>query len=161
MEAGFAIALSSALFSVKSTEKIMPPQKKERILVTGGGGFIGSHLAKFLHHQGHFVRLVDLRFNGYDQGSVYDEKLKLDLREWDNCLKATEKIDHVYNLAANMGGIAFITEIGAEIMRDNILINTYMLEAARQNKVSKHIRPRGYLQGRKRKISGSTLPESC
>src|SRR6266568_1583424 len=139
MEGGFAIALSSALFSVKSTEKIMPPQKKERILVTGGGGFIGSHLAKFLHHQGHFVRLVDLRFNGYDQGSVYDEKLKLDLREWDNCLKATEKIDHVYNLAANMGGIAFITEIGAEIMRDNILINTYMLEAARQNKVAKYL----------------------
>ena len=117
----------------------MTARKKERILVTGGGGFIGSHLAKFLHDQGHFVRLVDVKFNGYDQGSPYDEKLELDLRDWESCLKATRKMDRVYNLAANMGGIGFITEIGAEIMRDNILINTYMLEAARQNKVAKYL----------------------
>jgi len=117
----------------------MPALKKERILVTGGGGFIGSHLGRFLHDQGHFVRLVDVKFNGYGKGSNCDEKLELDLREWDNCLQATRRIDHVYNLAANMGGIGFITEIGAEIMRDNILINTHMLEAARQNKVAKYL----------------------
>src|SRR5207245_6031174 len=43
------------------------------------------------------------------------------------------------NLAANMGGIEFITEIGAEVMRDNILINANMLEAARLNKVKRFL----------------------
>jgi len=45
----------------------------------------------------------------------------------------------VYNLAANMGSIGFITEVGAEVMHDNILINTHMLEAARQNKVKRYL----------------------
>jgi nucleoside-diphosphate-sugar epimerase len=66
------------------------------------------------------------------------EELKLDLRKWRNCLAATKDIDKVYNLAANMGGIGFITEVGAEIMRDNSLINTYMLEASRRNKVKRY-----------------------
>ena len=48
-------------------------------------------------------------------------------------------MDEVYNLAANMGGIGFITEIGAEVMHDNVLINTLMLEAARKNKVKRYL----------------------
>ena len=48
-------------------------------------------------------------------------------------------MDKVYNLAANMGGIGFITEIGAEVMHDNVLINTFMLEAARRNKVKRYL----------------------
>ena len=99
----------------------------DRILVTGGGGFIGSHLARSLHQQGNFVRIVDIKFDDYISEKYFSEKLTLDLRIWENCLKATRGIDRVYNLAANMGGIGFITEVGAEVMHDNALINIFML----------------------------------
>ena len=100
---------------------------------------IGSHLAEFLHLQGNFVRVVDTKFDGFPQGEYYDEKLRLDLRDRENCIEATEEIDQVYNLAANMGGIGFITDVAAEIMYDNTLINTYMLEASRRNRVGRYL----------------------
>lgn len=108
-----------------------------RVLVTGGGGSIGSHLARHLHQQGHFVRIVDIKFDRYISGDYCSERLQLDLRTDEGCLRATEGMDDVYNLAANMGGIGFITSVSAAVMYDNVLINANMLEAAARNKVKR------------------------
>jgi nucleoside-diphosphate-sugar epimerase len=111
----------------------------KRILVTGAAGFIGRHLAQYLHSQGNFVRVADIRFQDHSDQQYYDEKLDADLRTMTDCLRATQNIDLVYNLAANMGGIGFITSFGAEVMHDNTLINTHMLEASARNAVERYL----------------------
>jgi nucleoside-diphosphate-sugar epimerase len=105
---------------------------EERILVTGAGGFIGHHLVKRLKHDGHWVRGVDLKYPEYE-ASAADEFEILDLRRWDNCLQATRGVQQVYQLAADMGGIGYITAFLADIARNNTLINAHMLEASRVN----------------------------
>ena len=109
----------------------------ERVLVTGAGGFIGHHLVKYLIDKGYWVRAVDIKQPEYETSHA-DEFLVLDLRRRDNCLIATQNIDHVYNLAADMGGIGYITAYLADISRNNILINTHMLEASHLNEVSRY-----------------------
>jgi GDP-D-mannose 3', 5'-epimerase len=108
------------------------------ILVTGAGGFIGCHVARELHNQGNFVRAVDIKWDKYIEEPYYSEKLGLDLRSLKNCIKATENIDHVYNFAANMGGIGFISEVGAEVVHDNVIINANMLQSSHINKVKRY-----------------------
>jgi len=111
----------------------------EKILVTGGGGFIGSHLAKYLYEKGNFVRVVDIKFDDYLGSPCYSEKCNMDLRILKNCIEASKGIDRVYNLAANMGGIGFITSVFADVMYDNVLINTHMIKASIQNNVKRFL----------------------
>src|SRR5436309_15587034 len=108
----------------------------KNVLVTGGGGFIGHHLAKHLVSLGYWVRGVDIKEPEYEPTWAH-EFLRLDLRTWENCLKATRGVDEVYALAANMGGIGFIESNKAVIVRDNTLINLQTIEAARQNGVGR------------------------
>ncbi len=111
---------------------------KTRILVTGAGGFIGHHLVKRLKADGHWVRGVDIKQPEYEK-SAADDFRQLDLRIWENCLEATQNIDQVYNLAADMGGIGYITAFLADISKNNILINAHMLEASKQNDVKRYL----------------------
>jgi nucleoside-diphosphate-sugar epimerase len=111
---------------------------KERILVTGAGGFIGHHLVKKLKRDGYWVRGVDIKAPEYE-ASAADEFKILDLRRWNNCLLATRRVDQIYNLAADMGGIGYITAAHAGISHNNTLINTHMLEAARGQGVSRFL----------------------
>jgi GDP-D-mannose 3',5'-epimerase len=107
-----------------------PVGQQATVLVTGAGGFIGHHLTRYLVDRGYSVRGVDVELPKYEQ-SPADEFRILDLRRWEDCLEAARDMDHVYHLAANMGGIGFIEANKAEIARDNTLIDTHMLEASR------------------------------
>jgi GDP-D-mannose 3', 5'-epimerase len=111
---------------------------KCRILVTGAGGFIGHHLVKRLKADGHWVRGADIKSPEYEP-SPADEFEVVDLRDYKNCLTVTGRIDQVYNLAADMGGIGYITAYLADISRNNVLINVNMLEASRQNTVRRFL----------------------
>ena len=83
------------------------------------------------------MRGVDIREPEYSSLKEMDEFHLMDLRVIQNCLQATEGIDHVYTFAANMGGIEYITRVRADIVRDNVLINTHLAEACRINKIQK------------------------
>jgi GDP-D-mannose 3',5'-epimerase len=110
----------------------------KRILVTGAGGFIGHHMVNKLKAEGHWVRGVDIKHPEYESTKADDFGI-LDLRKFDNCLVATRGVDQVYNLAADMGGIGYITAFLASISCNNTLINTHMLEASRLNGVKQFL----------------------
>ena len=109
-----------------------------QVLVTGAGGFIGHHLVKYLVGKGHTVRGVDIKDPKYEPSAAHEFRL-LDLRHFDNCLAATQGVEEVYNLAADMGGIGYITVFHAAVARNNALINLNMLEAARLSGVKRFL----------------------
>jgi GDP-D-mannose 3',5'-epimerase len=108
----------------------------KKALVTGAGGFIGFHMVRYLKNKGYWVRGVDIKKPEFEPTDS-DEFLKLDLREFKNCLKVTKGVDEVYHFAANMGGIGFIETVHADVVRDNVIMDNYMLEASKINKVKR------------------------
>jgi len=108
-----------------------------RVLVTGAGGFIGHHLVARLKADGHWVRGADLKRPEYEC-SAADEFVELDLRRREHCLDVTAGIEEAYALAADMGGMGFISANHARILHNNSLMNIHTLEAARLNKVKRY-----------------------
>ena len=102
-------------------------------LVCGAGGFIGGHLIKKLKSAGYWVRGVDIKKHEFE-ASAADEFLLLDLRKPENCEKALKVeggiFDEVYQLAADMGGMGFISLAECEVLHNNALININMTHTA-------------------------------
>lgn len=111
---------------------------RTKVLVTGAGGFIGHHLVSFLKQRGYWVRGADLKHPEYTATEA-DEFEILDLRRWSDCLQATRGVKEVYALAADMGGMGFISSHHGRILHNNVLINTHTLEAARVNGVGRYL----------------------
>ncbi len=109
-----------------------------RVLVTGAGGFIGHHLVTYLKRLGYWVRGADAKRPEYRPTDA-DEFLELDLRQQDACREAMTGIEEVYALAADMGGMGYISSHNATILHDNALINLNSIEAARQSGVRRYL----------------------
>jgi nucleoside-diphosphate-sugar epimerase len=115
----------------------MSTQKK--IVVCGAGGFIGGHLVADLLRQGQTnLRAVDLKpFGQWYQKFDQVENLSLDLSLKEACEQALDGGAHVYNLAADMGGMGFIENNKALCML-TVLINTHLLMAAKKHGVERY-----------------------
>ena len=138
-------------------------KKFKNILVLGGGGFIGGHLAKRLKSEGHYVRVVDLKRHEYfPENEICDEFLTYDLRDPHNVeaimrlevnnggypqpfkyikqlLSRTRGFDEVYQLAADMGGAGYIFtgNHDADVMHNSATINLNVAHEAVKTKVGK------------------------
>jgi len=124
----------------------------KNILVLGGGGFIGGHIAKQLKSEGNFVRIVDIKSHEYfDHDEICDEFIVDDLR--DQSLVSTimfspkqntasdtvNSFDEVYQLAADMGGAGYIFtgNNDANVMHNSATINLNVAHEAVKKGVKK------------------------
>lgn len=108
------------------------------ILVTGGAGFVGHHLIKYLKSKGHYVVGVDIKEPEWEKSQADIFQLK-DLRYPQVFEDMFAEIDEVYHLAADMGGIGYIETHKADIVFNNTLINMLTLKAAQEQKVKKFL----------------------
>lgn len=119
---------------LKATDGPVRAAPTMRVCITGGAGFIGSHLAKRLRADGHYVVVADWKKNEFMDPSEYcDEFRHLDLRTLDACLAAVDGCEEVYHLAADMGGMGFIQSHNAQILFNNSTISCHVLEACRRS----------------------------
>ncbi len=109
-----------------------------KILICGAGGFIGGHLTNKLINEGHELYCADIKpleywFQIFDKSKNFS----LDLKDFNNCINVTSKVDYVFNMACNMGGMGFIENNKADCML-SVLINTNLLRACSKNDVKRY-----------------------
>jgi len=111
------------------------------VLVTGGAGFIGSHLTEELVRMGAEVTIADNFSRGdFEKIDHLQEEIELrpvDLTTHKGCIEATEEVDDIFHLAASVGGIHYIQRQNVHGLTPSVLMNQHMLEAAQVNDVDR------------------------
>jgi len=115
----------------------------KHVLVTGGAGFIGSHLVEALVELGCKVRVADNLSRGSLKNLEYViDKIdfrKVDLTDLNNCIEVTKGIDYVFHLASSVGGIHYITKVKVGNLTPSSIMNLNMLEASVKNDVERFL----------------------
>ncbi|NNM74087.1 NAD-dependent epimerase/dehydratase family protein [Enterovirga sp. DB1703] len=111
---------------------------RKSALVTGAAGFIGHHLVKYLVRKGYDVRGADIKPPAFEASPASDFAI-CDLRDFDNCRAVTADVEEIYHLAADMGGIGYISGSHATIAINNTLINAHMIQAAKKNNAKRFL----------------------
>jgi len=103
-----------------------------KVLITGGGGFIGSNMIKFLKEKGYYVRVVDKAFRKERQElyNLADELIYLDLRDLRSCILACSGMNYVFHFASDMGGVGYFHAHDYEPFINNMTMDMNILQAA-------------------------------
>lgn len=123
---------------VTNASFILPAGNGTKVCIGGGAGFIGSHIAKRLKENGYHVTVVDWKKNQFMAVDEFcDVFIHDDLRKLEVAVESCLGCKHVYNLAAEMGGMGFICSNESVLSWSNTAISMNMLEAARRSGASK------------------------
>lgn len=144
-----------------------PDTPHPRFIITGGAGFIGSHLVKALRSAGNSasqIKVVDNLWRGRLENLQYvngswaispaADFCAMDLRNVQDTMRYIRGADYIYHLADIVAGVEYVFDHQESVFRDNILINTHTLRAAKQNGIRNYIYvgtacsfPRGLQEG--------------
>jgi GDP-D-mannose 3', 5'-epimerase len=106
-----------------------------KIIISGAGGFIGSHFVRYMKQKGYSVTGIDTKKPQFSRTEA-DRFIIADLR-LEKSQKYFSSCDELYMFAADMGGVGYINTTSATIMKNNSLININSLEAAKKNRIHK------------------------
>ena len=126
-----------------NVEDFLKNYEGKRVLITGGAGFIGSHLVEVLSKINCEIHVADnLSRGNWENIAPFKEKIHfhhVDLTRFESCLSVTRDVDYVFHLAATVGGIHFIGRKHVRCLVPDILMHSYMLEASRINDVERFL----------------------
>jgi GDP-D-mannose 3', 5'-epimerase len=119
-----------------------------KAIVTGGAGFIGSHLVKRLLLEGADVHIIDNLWRGSLTNLDFGEKAKLDLNsnfnladlsDYGKCMELIRNADIVYHLADVVAGVDYVFDHQPFVYHQNVMINTNVLWACIKNKIPNYV----------------------